>query len=63
MFLFCPFHSDDAFCALLPEVKADISILISLPNHKKSHYHTDPPKFQSIGLLSQLNSRLLLVKF
>ena len=22
MFLFCPFHSDDAFCALLPEVKA-----------------------------------------
>ena len=25
MFLFCPFHSDDAFCALLPEVKAEIS--------------------------------------
>ena len=22
MFLFCPFHSDDTFCALLPEVKA-----------------------------------------
>ena len=22
MFLFCSFHSDDAFCALLPEVKA-----------------------------------------
>ena len=21
MLLFCPFHSDDAFCALLPEVK------------------------------------------
>ena len=25
MFLFCPFHSDDAFCALLPEVKAVVS--------------------------------------
>ena len=24
MFLFCPFHSDDAFCALLPEIKAII---------------------------------------
>ena len=24
MLLFCPFHSDDAFCALLPEVKAKI---------------------------------------
>ena len=24
--LFCPFHSDDAFCALLPEVKAELSI-------------------------------------
>ena len=26
MFLFCPFHSDDAFCALLPEVKAELSL-------------------------------------
>ena len=24
MFLFCSFHSDDAFCALLPEVKAPL---------------------------------------
>ena len=24
MLLFCPFHSDDAFCALLPEVKASV---------------------------------------
>ena len=26
MFLFCPFYSDDAFCALLPEVKATNSL-------------------------------------
>ena len=26
MLLFCPIHSDDAFCALLPEVKARIKL-------------------------------------
>ena len=63
MFLFCPFHSDDAFCALLPEVKAQNCETLAavcqpfcfhqFPGKPVSSTHANSAFYRHMGLFNQ----------